>query len=479
MVFFTDELDKTSVPMEFENLSDDLAQQVGKRLVSKDFSQWSQNLEGVHFCSRPIRLRGSSTTVDRSTGEILSSFGDDLSGGREIWIPCGNRRSTYCPACSRLYSRDMFEMIRTGMLGGKNVPEQVRYNPTVFLTLTAPSFGAVHGKRPNGKACTPRSNAQRCPHGRVLACYKKHQDGDECLGQPLCSECYDYVSHVVWQYYSPELWRRFTIQLRRTIAQNIGVKVSKIKDAFSIQFAKVAEFQSRGCIHFHALIRVDGSRNLGEFAAAPEEISTELLREAALTAAKSVKVTAEPTFPGEATRILKFGQQVDVKTVGNERLSNDKLSAEAVSGYIAKYSTKSADESFINGRKNAHISRLMSCVQFVGNHPHAPPVYWLLRKWVRELGFRGHFATKSSAYSITLGRLRRARKRFRLLAQSREASQIKDLDSSLLSVLLLSDELEDELPVVISQWEFVAAGWDSRADEVLAIAAAQAAMKYA
>lgn len=479
MKFFVDELEKTSVPLEFERMSGNLASQVGKRLASKDFGEWSQNLERVHFCSRPVRLRGSSQTVDRSTGEILSSFGEDTPGGREIWVPCGNRRSTQCPACSRLYARDMFEMIRTGILGGKNVPEQVRYNPTVFLTLTAPSFGNVHGKRPNDKACAPRTNAKRCPHGRIISCYKRHGDGDKQLGQPLCSECYDYPSHVVWQYYSPELWRRFTIQLRRTIAQRIGVKLSNIKDSFSIQFAKVAEFQTRGCIHFHALIRVDGSKNLGEFVAAPSGITADLLKESALSAAQFVKVRAEPAYPGDKVRILKFGQQVDVKVVSCERSYSDRLSAEAVSGYIAKYSTKSIDESFIQGHKNAHIARLMSCIQFIGNHPHAPPIYGLLRKWVKELGFRGHFATKSRAYSITLGRLRRARKRFRLLSQAREATELKSLDNASLSVLLLSDELEEELPVVIGDWEFVAAGWENKADEVLAIAAAQAAMKYA
>ena len=31
------------------------------------------------------------------------------------------------------------------------------------------------------------------------------------LGQPLCRDCYDYASHVVWQWWAPELWRRFTI----------------------------------------------------------------------------------------------------------------------------------------------------------------------------------------------------------------------------------------------------------------------------
>lgn len=95
------------------------------------------------------------------------------------------------------------------------------------------------------------------------------------------------------------------------------------------------------------------------------------------------------------------------------------------------------------------------------------------------MGFRGHFATKSRSYSITLGRLRRARKRFHLLAQSRHAEKIKELDESAISVLLLSDELEEELPIVIGDWQFISADWANRADEELTMAAAQATMRYA
>ena len=33
-------------------------------------------------------------------------------------------------------------------------------------------------------------------------------------------DCYDYASHVVWQWWAPELWRRFTITLRRLLAED-------------------------------------------------------------------------------------------------------------------------------------------------------------------------------------------------------------------------------------------------------------------
>lgn len=479
MQFFTDEIEEIGVPLDLDHLTDDLAEQVGKRLISRGFTDWAQQAERVHFCARPIHLKGGSQTVDRQTGEILSSFGDSSGEGTELLLPCGNRRKSKCPACSRLYARDMFEMIRTGMLGGKNVPEQVRNNPTIFLTLTAPSFGSVHGKRPNNQACKPRSTMSLCRHGRPTGCFKKHQDGDAQLGQPLCSECYDYASHVVWQYYSPELWRRFTIQLRRTLAQSLGIKISEINEFFSLQFAKVAEFQERGCIHFHALIRVDGPKLKGEFAESPSAITSDVLKKAALSAAQSIKVVSLPITAADPPRLLRFGNQIDVKIVTNERPNNNKLSAQAVAGYIAKYSTKSADSAFAEGKRNAHFHRLMSCIQEIGNNPNAHSSYGLLRKWVKELGFRGHFATKSRSYSITLGRLRRARKRFRLLAQSRHVEKTKELDKSALSVLLLSDELEEELPIVIGDWQFISAGWANRADEELAMAAAQAAMKYA
>lgn len=324
MQFFTDEIEEIGVPLDLDHLTDDLAEQIGKRLISRGFIDWAQQAERVHFCARPIYLKGSSQTVDRQTGEILSSFGDSSGEGTELLLPCGNRRKSKCPACSRLYARDMFEMIRTGMLGGKNVPEQVRNNPTIFLTLTAPSFGSVHGKRPNNQACKPRSKMSLCRHGRPTGCFKKHQDGDPHLGQPLCSECYDYASHVVWQYYSPELWRRFTIQLGRTLAQSLGIKISEINEFFSLQFAKVAEFQERGCIHFHALIRVDGSKLKGEFAEAPSALTSDVLKKAALSAAQSIKVVSLPITAADPPRLLRFGKQIDVKIVTNERIDNNK-----------------------------------------------------------------------------------------------------------------------------------------------------------
>jgi hypothetical protein len=71
--------------------------------------------------------------------------------------------------------------------------------------------------------------------------------------------CYDHTAHLVKQWWAPELWRRFTIALRRRIANHLGLSEKAARERLRVQFAKVAEFQRRGIVHFHALIRLDGS----------------------------------------------------------------------------------------------------------------------------------------------------------------------------------------------------------------------------
>jgi len=46
-----------------------------------------------------------------------------------------------------------------------------------------------------------------------------HAGHDLLAGQPFCCDCYDYDAHVIWQWWAPELWRRFTIALSRLIAR--------------------------------------------------------------------------------------------------------------------------------------------------------------------------------------------------------------------------------------------------------------------
>lgn len=92
------------------------------------------------------------------------------------------------------------------------------------------------------------------------------------------------------------------------------------------------------------------------------------------------------------------------------------------------------------------------------------------------LAFRGHFATKSRRYSITLGQLRRARQRAQArIAASRASGTPLDLAS--LEADLLTDE--EETTLGIRRWSYLGAGWANEGEIALATAAAARAREYA
>ncbi|MER7366826.1 replication initiator [Nonomuraea wenchangensis] len=86
----------------------------------------------------------------------------------------------------------------------------------------------------------------------------RHGTEDLRLGEPLCPDCYDYDASVLLNAISPELWRRFTLALRRRFARLNGMTVKTLGEQVTIAFVKVAEYQRRGVVHFHAVIRLDG-----------------------------------------------------------------------------------------------------------------------------------------------------------------------------------------------------------------------------
>jgi hypothetical protein len=198
-------------------------EQLVEWMGSGRFDPFADALDRVGNCAHPIRLRGSSIRADRATGEIVSTYASSQEPDGITYVRCGNRREAVCPACSRLYAGDTFHLIRAGVIGGKTVPEHVADNPLVFATLTAPSFGLVHERRDHTQLCHPPARGRHrdehvCEHGRPRGCARRHDREDPLLGQPLCADCYDNESHLVWHWWAPALFRRFTIALRRSLA---------------------------------------------------------------------------------------------------------------------------------------------------------------------------------------------------------------------------------------------------------------------
>src|SRR5262249_11962849 len=114
------------------------------------------------------------------------------------------------------------------------------------------------------EVCRVRPGGQRCRHGIAMSCSRQHETGDPLVGQPVCGDCYDYTGHILWHGAVPEVWRRTVIYLYRALArlasQRTGERgtVRTVRDGLRVSYVRVAEFQKRGAVHLHAVIRLDG-----------------------------------------------------------------------------------------------------------------------------------------------------------------------------------------------------------------------------
>ena len=471
---------------------DDLAAgQAVARIFATGYDRFTDQQAACGYCAHPIRLRGTATTIDTTTGAVMSRYDSTSEPDGVTYVRCGNRRAAVCPSCSREYKGDMWHLLAAGTAGGmKGVPTTVGTHPQVFATLTAPSFGPVHTTRATGKCHVARKGRRwLCRHGRPTWCDHTHPADDKRLGSPLCADCYDYSAHVIWQWHAPELWRRFTIQLHRDLATMLDVPRSALRDRARVSFAKVAEFQRRGIVHFHAIIRLDGPATGSEPYPAPTiDLGVEELADLVRTAAAKVQLEAPPPFPGDPVRRLRFGTQIDVRPVRPGTVDDEgTLSAERVAAYIAKYATKACEDfgipTGITGPAAArslgvadHPVRIIATAAQLAHRAdtHGIEAYEGLGRWLHMLGFRGHFATKSRRYSVTLGRLRTARRRW----QTAQLRKQRQSNGPAVDVGNDQDD-EDETTLVIGNWEFAGIGWRTAGDAALAAESAALAREYA
>ncbi|WP_338538771.1 hypothetical protein N5P18_04135 [Janibacter terrae] len=480
-----------------DGLTDRASTAVRELIARGELDNFTQAASRVGFCQRPIRLAGRGLTVDRRTGEVVSSYSSEDAPMGVLLTRCGNRRESVCTSCSRVYARDTFEMIRCGLEGGKGVPERVAENPLVFVTVTAPSFGPVHSTR-GGRMCHPRG-AQKCSHGRSLSCTRRHEKDDAVVGSPICPECYDYLGHVVWQYHAPELWRRAVQDVSRQLAALLDVTTSSVSKVVSRQFGRTAEMQARGAVHLHALFRLDGPLEQGIGAAC--DVGVEVMVEAIRAAFSRAKVIAPPTHDQDEARVLRWGEQLDIRVVRDVHRTDDPdapITGEQVAAYLAKYSTKDTslavpDSAHVHRIKQAcaevHEEAILRAERRRAGEDVAVPVdaegrdhYVLIGKWAKELGYRGHYSSKSRCYSVTYRTLRRRRARFQQVMQDeteRAHRAGKPVDFEAIERALQVEEDESETSVVIGMWEFVGVGWSNEGEVEIATAAAARAREYA
>jgi hypothetical protein len=513
---------------------------VGQALVDilqrgEDAERVQDQARAVEGCEHPIRLRGQVNTVDRLTGELEPRWSTETLPDGVTHTRCNNRRASRCEPCSRLYQQDAWQLVVSGLAGGKGVADTVAEHPTVFVTLTAPSFGPVHTRAVNDKGETLPCRARRdeadevCEHGSPTTCTKRHGEDDPELGRPLCMECWDYAGAVLWNAYASELWRRTRIRIYRELAALVGISERQLKQQVLVQYVKVAEYQRRGVVHFHLLVRLDAARppaveRLGvswrlpyRVTPPPAGYTVELLARAARNAVAHVEVSFPERIVGvgqgpqafpqgkcvapltraqpdrlaprdRGTRSLtqpkpsappcdrdvraprrlpdvslvpratcaRWGKQVDVREVVGEERGK-------VAGYLAKYAIKHTEcvggldrrlkvEDLDVLPVSEHVRRLVVTAWLLAVHDPD------LRsdRWAHQLGYGGHFLTKSRHYSTTFTNLRNARAQW--AAWQRVIDRFDPCESM----------RQTARQALIGSWEVAGFGWRLEGDALLA-----------
>ena len=172
-----------------------------------------------------------------------------------------------------------------------------------------------------------------------------------------------------------------------------------------LSFCRVAEFQRRGIVHLHAVIRADG----------PDTdqlpITAEQLADACLKGARAIKVS-------HSRGVATWGAEVDAQGLDPREVERNEIA-----GYVSKYATKSSDGSDSLDRRitseadlarrglSPHVRRMAETAWRLGADPELDHLH--LRRHTHTLGYGGHFLTKSLLYSTTFRSLRAARSEWR------------------------------------------------------------------
>lgn len=194
-----------------------------------------------------------------------------------VWVRCGSRVKSRCKSCAELYRGDWAAIARSGVFDGP--VERYRF---YLLTLTAPSFGSVHRVPREGEGAVAE-----------CGCGVRHGSDESGLrGVPLDPAPYDYAGQVAWNRDAGLLWDR----TRR-----------RVRDRWdSAEHFIVREWQDRGVLHGHVLVRIARS----------EAPAAGTLRDAARTAVAASKVDGTLVEWGAQARCDAFRADGDgAKTI--------------------------------------------------------------------------------------------------------------------------------------------------------------------
>ena len=293
---------------------------------------------------------------------------------------------------------------------------------------------------------------------------------------------------MVWNNSTGELWRRTKQAIERHLAQlarRRGIPFVRVPCGdgryrlvapFRVSHGKAAEYQARGAVHFHALLRLDGldERDPDRLLPPPSGLTVADLDEATRHAAATISYSTPPHPAMPAGWPIVWGTELDVRVITMRGTGT--VTDLMVASYLAKYSTKGTE---VTGHTSArltpatvelhadatgtHAERLIHACWRLGSHPE----FRSLQRWAHMLGFGGHFLTKGRHYSVTFAALRAARITYRRTQDpGPEHGPIRT-----------ADHAAEETTLIVGHLTYAGTGWKTTGDALLANTAADQARK--
>ena len=187
----------------------------------------------------------------------------------------------------------------------------------------------------------------------------------------------------------------------------------QLRSVVRLSYMKVVEFQRRGLVHLHVVIRADGGDGPGE--APPGWLDAARPQRRHRPGRGRGRGPDARASTGRPLRRARWGTQHDVRVL----VADDETDAKAIAAYVAKYSTKTADGT----PWLAHRIRSRAELERLALRPHIVAMVrtaWelggrrnlaglRLRDHAHTLGYPGQFSSKSVRFSTTFGALRQAR----------------------------------------------------------------------
>jgi hypothetical protein len=242
---------------------------------------------------------------------------------------------------------------------------------------------------------------------------------------------------VLFNACAPELWRRFTITLRRALARQAGLTNKELAVQVRVSFAKVANTSgaasSTSTPSSASTARPDRPlphRPGPRWRCSPPPS----------TRPPAPSTWTPPAAAGQPAQNLAWGRELDARPI----TTTGKLTDAKLTAYVAKYATKAAECTGTLDRRltpadqldtlpvREHARRLIAGCLRLAKLPEFRNLR--LDAWAHMLGFGGHFSTRSRAYSITFGSLRADRTQHQR-EQAIAAGLFPDLDSASTLVL--------------------------------------------